>query len=85
MEKVNVGRKKRRKWRVCCAVLRYAKFWQNLEVLWDFHRLSESKNSPTTGIINTIRHDYRSVWSTREAKPCSGAALEQGRTGTKII
>ena len=53
MEKVNAGRKQRRKWHVCCAVLQYisyAKFSQILGVLWDFHRLFGSKNSPTTVI-----------------------------------
>ena len=61
MEEVNVGVKKtRRKWHVCCAVLRYnsyAKLLQNLEVLWDFHRLFGSRNSPTTGILLTVHHN----------------------------
>ena len=73
-----VGKTLRRKWHVCCAVLRYisyAKFSQILEVLRDFHRLFGSRNSPTTGILHTIRHVYRSVWPTREAKPRFGAAL----------
>ena len=77
IEEVNVGGKKRRKWHVCCAVLRYisyAKFSQILEVLRDFHRLFGSRNSPTTGILQ--RHVYRSVWPARGAKPRSGAALE---------
>ena len=59
MEEVNVGEKKSK---VCCAALRYisyAKFSQNLEVLWDFHRLFGSRNSPTTGILHTVRHVYR--------------------------
>ena len=59
MEEVNVGEKKSQ---ICCAALRYisyAKFSQNLEVLWDFHRLFGSRNSPTTGILHTIRHVYR--------------------------
>ena len=46
--------KKRRKWQVCCAVLRYisyAKFPQVLEVLLDFHRLFGSRNSRTTSIL----------------------------------
>ena len=58
MEEVNVGEKKSQ---VCCAALRYisyAKFSQNLEVLWDLHRLSGYRNSPTTGILHTIRHVY---------------------------
>ena len=68
MEEVNVGGKNGM--RVCCAVLRYisyAKFSQILEVLWDFHRLFGSRNSPTTGILHTVRHVYRSVWPAREA------------------
>ena len=79
LEEVNVGGKKRRKRHVCCAVLRYvlcAKFSQILEVLQDSHRLFGSRNSPTTGILHTIRHVYRSVWPAREDKPRFGAALE---------
>ena len=65
MEEVNVGGKiKRRKCHVCyaalCCIL-YAKFSQILEVLLDFHRLFESRNSPSTGILHAIRHVYRSV------------------------
>ena len=63
-----------------CVVLRYisyAKFSQVLEVLQDFHRLFGSRKSPTTGILHTIRHVYRSVWPAREAKPRFGAALER--------
>ena len=69
LEEVNVGGKKRRKRHVCCAVLRYvlcAKFSQILEVLQDSHRLFGSRNSPTTGILHTIRHVYRSVWPTEK-------------------
>ena len=80
MEEVNVGGQKRRKWHVCCAVLRYisyAKFLQILEVLRDFHRLFGSRNSPTTGILHTVRHVYRSVWPAREAKPRFGTTLER--------
>ena len=71
MEEVNVGRKKRRRWHVCCAVLQYisyTNFAQILGVLRDSHRLFASRNSPTTGILHTIRHVY-SVWPAREAKP----------------
>ena len=60
-------------------VLRYisfANFAQILEVLRDFHRLFGSRNSPTTGILHTVRHVYRSMWPAREAKPRFGAALE---------
>ena len=67
-----------RKWHVCCAVLcyiLYAKLEQILEVLWDFHRLFGSRNSPTTGTLHTIHHVYRSMWPSREAKPRFGAAL----------
>ena len=37
-----------------------------------------SRNSPITGILHTVSlcHVYRSVWTTREAKPRSGAVLE---------
>ena len=72
MEEGNISEKKRRKWHVCCAVLRYisyAKFSKLLEVLRDFHRLFGSRNSPTTGILHTVRHVCRSVWPAREAKP----------------
>ena len=55
----------------------YAKFSQILKVLRDFHRLSGSRNSPTTSILHTIRHVYRSVWPAREAEPRFGAALER--------
>ena len=55
----------------------YAKFSQILGVLWDFHHLFGSRNGPTTGILRTVRHVYRSVWPAREAKPCFGAALER--------
>ena len=37
--------------------------------------LCQSINSPTTGILHTICHLYRSVWPAREAKPRSGATL----------
>ena len=50
----------------------YAKFSQILEVLRDFHHLFGSRNSPTTGILHTIRHVYRSVWRPKEAKPRFG-------------
>ena len=53
-----------------------AKFSQILEVLRDFHHLLGSRNSPTTGILHTICHVYRSVWPAREAKPRFGDALE---------
>ena len=39
-----------------------AKFSQIPEALQDSHRLFGSRNSPTTGILHTIRHVYRSVW-----------------------
>ena len=46
------------------------------EILVDsFHHLFGSRNSPTTVILHTIRHVYRSVWPAREAKPRFGAAL----------
>ena len=64
-------KKKRRKRQVCCAVLHYiscAKLSQILEVLRDLHRLFGSRNRPTTSILYTIRHVYRSVWPAREAK-----------------
>ena len=46
-----------------------------------FHRLFKSRNSPTTGIllengVHYIRHVYRSMWPTREAKPRFGTTLE---------
>ena len=53
----------------------FAKLSQILEVLQDFHRLFGSRNSPTTGILYTIRHVYKSVWPAREVKPRSGAVL----------
>ena len=61
---------------VCCTALySYAKFAQILEVLWNCHRLFGFRNSPTTGILHTTRHVYRSVWPAREAKPRFGAKL----------
>ena len=79
VEEVNVGRKnKRRKWHVCCAVLRYilyAKFSQILEALREFHRVS--RNSLTTSILHTVRYVYRSVWPARETKLRFGTALER--------
>ena len=82
MEEVNEGGEKRGKWHsrnVCSAVysISYATFSQILEVLQDFHRLFRSRNSPTTGILHTIHHVYRSVWPAREAKPRFGTALER--------
>ena len=54
----------------------YVRFLQILEVLWDFHRLFESRNGPTTSILHTIRHVYRSVTGPPEkVKPRFGAAL----------
>ena len=38
----------------------YAKFSQILEVLRDFHHLFGSRNSPTTGILHSLRHIYKS-------------------------
>ena len=35
-----------------------------------------SRNSPITGILHTVCHVYRSVWTAREAKPRSGAVLK---------
>ena len=62
---------------VCCAVLRrifsYVKFSQILEALREFNRLFVSRNSPSTCILLTIRHVYRSVWPAREAKHRFGA------------
>ena len=75
---VNVGGNKRRKCHVCCAVLRYisyAKFHKSLK-FFGTSITSGSRNSPTTGILHTIRHVYRSVWPAREAKPRFGAVLE---------
>ena len=57
VEEVNVCGKKCRKWHICCTVLRYilyAKFLRSLKVLWDFHRLFGSRNSPSTSILSTM-------------------------------
>ena len=40
------------------------------------HCFFGSRNSPTTGILHTFCHVYRSVCPAREAKLCFGAALE---------
>ena len=74
MEQINDCRweKPLRKCHVCFAALRYilyAQFSQICESLRDFHRLFWSRNSPTTGIVHTIRHVYRRLWPAREAKP----------------
>ena len=83
MEEMNEGGEKpRRKWHsrnVRSTVLHYisyATFSQVLEVLRDFHRLFGSRNSPTTGILHTVRHVYRSVWHATESKPRFCATLE---------
>ena len=52
------------------ARFRTPSFLQILEVLRDFHQLFGPRNSPTTGILHTIRHVYKS-----EVKPRFGAAL----------
>ena len=63
-------RKKCRKW------FRTPSFSNILEVLQDFYSSFGSRNSPTTSILHTICHVYRSVWPAREAKPCFSAMLE---------
>ena len=60
----------------CIIFCMYTKFSQILEVLQDFHHLFRSRNSPTTGILHTICHVYRSVWPAGGAKPHSGATLK---------
>ena len=55
----------------------YTTFSQILEVLWEYHRLFVSRNSPTTNILNTIPHVCRSVWPSREAKHLFGTASER--------
>ena len=78
---VNVGRKKTPQEMVrllrCTALYFVRQVSQIFEVLRDFHRLFGSRNSPTTGILHTIRHVYRSVWPAREARPRFGAVLER--------
>ena len=58
-----------------CCPFSHAKLLHILEVFLDFHCLFGSRNSPTTGILHTIRRVYRSVWPAREAKPHFGAVL----------
>ena len=79
MEEVNVGGKKQQEMEllmpsVLCYIS-YAKVSQILAVLWDFHHLFGSRNSPTTGILHTICHFYG--WPTREAKPRFGATFKR--------
>ena len=64
MEEVNVGVKNAAHL-LCCTALYFVR-----QVLWDFHRLFGSGNSPTTSILHTICHVYRSMWPAREDKPC---------------
>ena len=61
-----------------CTVFRKPRFRKSLklfEVIWTAIA-SGSRNSPTTGILHTIRHVYRSVWPAREAETRFGATLE---------
>ena len=59
----------------CTALYFLRQVFAILEVLRDFHRLFGPRNSPTTGILRTIRHVYRSMWPAREDKTRFGAAL----------
>ena len=59
-----------------CTIFHTPHFRKLLEVLQDFHCLFGSRNSPTTGIVHTVRPVYWSMWPAREAKPRFGAALE---------
>ena len=59
-----------------CTIFHMPHFRKLLEVLQDFHCLFGSRNSPTTGIVHTVRPVYWSMWPAREAKPRFGAALE---------
>ena len=68
MEEVNVGEKKEAGNDTALYYIPCAKFTLIPEVLRDFQRLFESKNSPTIGTLHTVRHVYRSVWPAREAK-----------------
>ena len=86
MEEVNVGGKKQQEMEllmpsVLCYIS-YAKVSQILAVLWDFHRLFGSRNSPTTAILHTIRHFYG--WPAREAKPRFGATFEHSAHQTHL-
>ena len=82
VEELNEVGEKCRKWHsrnFCSAALRYisyATLSQIPEVLRDLC-LFGSRNSRTTGILHTVRHVYRRVWPTREAKPRFGTALER--------
>ena len=58
---VIVGGKKTRRWHVCCTVLHYISYTKFSQILWDSYHIFGSRNSPTTGILHTIRHVYRSV------------------------
>ena len=77
MEKANVRGKKdlheMARLLFCTALYFVRKFL----VLRNFYRLFGSNNSPTTGILHTFRHVYRSVWPTREDKSRFGALLER--------
>ena len=46
------------------------------QVLPDFHCLFGSRKGPTTDILHTIHHVYRSTRAAREAKARFGEALE---------
>ena len=74
MEDVNVSEKNAGNGKFAvlyCAIFRTPSFCKSSP------RLFRSRNSPTTGILHTIRHVYRNVWLAREVKPRFGAALER--------
>ena len=79
MEEVNVGGEKTQQIALLLRYISYANFvFANpLSSSGLPSRLFGSRNSRTTGILQTIRHVYRSVWPAREAKPRFGVALER--------
>ena len=74
-----------------CAIFRTPSFRKSSK-FFGTSIASRSRNSPTTGILHTIRHVYRSVWPARGAKPHFGAALgliqffhRQGRAALTVF
>ena len=59
IQEVNKGGKKRmafQKRLLRCTALYFIRHVNFRKSLWDFHRLFGSRNSPTTGILHTIRY-----------------------------
>ena len=79
IEEVNVAwwAKTHRKWHVCCVVLHYISYTSFCKSL-EFLGTSITSLDPETvqlPAFYTLRHVYKSMWPTREAKPHFEATL----------